>query len=102
MFTLLGDANLDGVVNTEDFTLVSQNLNQNGVWDQGDFNYDGSVNAEDFTLFAQSLNQSAVLAAQAGVIDRANGISLTNVPEPACAGIMVMAGLGMFRRRRAR
>ena len=56
------------------------------MWDQGDFNYDGSVNAEDFTLFSANLSQSAVLAAQAGVIDRANGISFTNVPEPAWRG----------------
>jgi len=30
----------------------------------------------------------------------ANGISLAGVPEPMCAGMMAMAGLGMLRRRR--
>ena len=50
MYTLLGDANLDGTVNSEDFTLFSQNLGQSGMmWDDGDFNYDGTVNSEDFT-----------------------------------------------------
>ena len=29
-YTLLGDANLDGTVNTEDFTPFSHNINQNG------------------------------------------------------------------------
>jgi hypothetical protein len=62
MFTLLGDANLDGTVNAEDFTPFSQNLGQNGMWDDGDFNYDGTVNAEDFTLFSHNLGESAVLA----------------------------------------
>jgi autotransporter-associated beta strand protein len=100
MFTLLGDANLDGTVNSEDFTLFSHNLGQSGMmWDEGDFNYDGTVNSEDFTLFSQNLGQSAVLAAQAGVLD-SNGASLANVPEPACAGMIVMAGLGILRRRR--
>ncbi len=51
MFTLLGDANLDGTVNAEDFTPFSHNLGRNGGWDEGDFNYDGTVNAEDFTPF---------------------------------------------------
>ena len=99
MYTLLGDANLDGTVNSEDFTPFSNNLGQSGMWDDGDFNYDGTVNAEDFTLFSHNLGQSAVLAAQAGALD-ANGISLANVPEPMSAGMMVMAGLGILRRRR--
>jgi hypothetical protein len=30
----------------------------------------------------------------------ANGISIANVPEPASAGFMAMAGLGILRRRR--
>ena len=30
MYTLLGDANLDGTVNTEDFTPFSNNLNDSG------------------------------------------------------------------------
>jgi autotransporter-associated beta strand protein len=100
-FTLLGDANLDGTVNSEDFTPFSHNLGQNGGWDQGDFNYDGTVNAEDFTPFSHNLNQSAVLAtAQAGILDSADGISLTNVPEPASAALLVIAGAGILRRRR--
>jgi uncharacterized delta-60 repeat protein len=49
-YTLAGDANLDGTVNSEDFTFYSNNLNTSGaVWDQGDFNYDGTVNSDDFT-----------------------------------------------------
>jgi hypothetical protein len=100
MFTLLGDANLDGTVNSEDFTPFSTNLGENGSWDDGDFNYDGTVNTEDFTLFSQNLGQSASLAAEAGVLEEANGgINLANVPEPACAGLMAMTGLAVLRRR---
>jgi hypothetical protein len=97
MFTLLGDANLDGVVNSEDFTPFSQHLGQSGSWDQGDFNYDGTVNAEDFTLFSHNVGQSATLA---GGALQADGLSLANVPEPMSAGMMAMAGLGILRRRR--
>jgi len=102
MFTLLGDANLDGTVNAEDFTLFSASLGESGGWDAGDFNYDGTVNAEDFTLFSHNLGKSATLAAEAGVLDAADGgINLTNVPEPACAGLVAVAGLSILRRRRS-
>ena len=103
MFTLLGDANLDGTVNSEDFTPFSHNLGESGMmWDDGDFNYDGTVNAEDFTLFSHNLGQSAALAAQGGLWRQRTASSLANVPEPASAGMMVMAGLGILRRRRRR
>ena len=100
-YTLLGDANLDGTVNAEDFTLFSEHLGQSGMmWDNGDFNYDGTVNAEDFTLFSANLGQSATLAA--GALEAANGISLVNVPEPVSEGMMMAAGLGILLRRRRR
>jgi prepilin-type processing-associated H-X9-DG protein len=95
MFTLLGDANLDGTVNSEDFTPFSTNLGQNGGWDKGDFNYDGTINAEDFTPFSTNLNQSAVLAASAGVLQA------VRVPEPV--GLSLIAGVApifLCRRRR--
>ena len=109
MYTLLGDANLDGKVNGIDFNLMATNFNQavTDGWDKGDFNYDGKVNGIDFNLLAGNFNQlasqsdgsSADLAAL-DAFAAANGISLTNVPEPMSAGIMVMAGLGILRRRR--
>ena len=64
MYTLLGDANLDGTVNAEDFTLFSHNLGQSGMmWDDGDFNYDGTVNSEDFTLLSDNSGLAAQIAA---------------------------------------
>ena len=96
-YTLLGDANLDGTVNAEDFTPFSTNLGLNGSWDNGDFNYDGTVNAEDFTSFSHNLGESVV---EAEGLEAASGLSLTNVPEPASAGLVVAAGLGILGRRR--
>lgn len=111
MYTLLGDANLDGKVNGDDFTILATDFNQsvtNG-WDEGDFNYDGSVNGADFVLLAENFNQSAtqsaVSAADLATLDAfaaANGISLANVPEPVSGGIAVVAGLGMLMRRSRR
>jgi autotransporter-associated beta strand protein len=115
MYTLLGDANLDGVVNGTDFNLMATNFNQSVTagWDKGDFNYDGTVNGDDFVLLANNFNQfasqSAVSAVDLAAVDAfaaANGISLANlnanVPEPASVGMMVAAGLGILRTRQRR
>ncbi|MGA2439317.1 MAG: PEP-CTERM sorting domain-containing protein [Tepidisphaeraceae bacterium] len=109
-YTLLGDGNLDGLVNAADFTILAANFNQPVTgWDQGDFNYDGLVNAADFTDLAANFNQSVsgatVSAGDVAALDAfaaANGLSLlaSSVPEPASAVMMAMAGLGILRRRR--
>jgi hypothetical protein len=109
MYTLLGDANLDGKVNGTDFNLMATNFNQSVTagWDKGDFNYDGKVNGNDFVLLAANFNQfasqSAVSSADITALDNfaaANGISLASVPEPAIASLMFVAGFGVLRRRR--
>jgi hypothetical protein len=103
MFTLLGDANLDGQVNSEDFTPFSTNLGQNGSWDDGDFNYDGTINSEDFTSFSHDLNQPAVLAAsETGTLLSPLAISngLANVPEPASMGLLTAGLVSVLARRR--
>jgi hypothetical protein len=111
MYTLLGDANLDGTVNGEDFTILASNFNQSVTsWDQGDFNYDGTVNGEDFTLLAANFNQQVNGAASAGDIAAmdafaaANGITLpttSSVPEPA-SGVLALFGAGILARRARR
>jgi thiol-disulfide isomerase/thioredoxin len=71
-YTLLGDANLDGLVNGSDFNILAANLNQSiSGWDQGDFNYDGLVNAADFNDLSANFNQGvsgASVASSAAVV----------------------------------
>lgn len=109
MYTLLGDANLDGKVNGIDFNLMATNLNKTVTdgWDEGDFNYDGKVNGNDFVLLAENFNQfasqSGVSAADLAALEdfsTVNGLA-TSLPEPALAGIMLLAGLGVLSRRRS-
>jgi autotransporter-associated beta strand protein len=108
-YTLLGDVNLDGVVNGEDFLLLATHFGDavTAGWDEGDFNYDGTVNGEDFVLLSENLGEApggaAIESGDLAALDAfaaANGISLGNVPEPAAAAMMVVAGFGLVRRRR--
>jgi autotransporter-associated beta strand protein len=108
-YTLYGDANLDGVVNGTDFGILAAHFGQQvSAWDQGDFNYDGVVNGTDFGLLAANFGQQAsgtaveLPASDWAALDSfaaANGL-MADVPEPACAGMLVIAGLGVLSRRR--
>ena len=62
-YTLYGDANLDGQVNSADLQILLFGLNKPGFWDQGDSTYDGQVNSADLQALLFNLNTS--LATQA-------------------------------------
>jgi hypothetical protein len=92
-YTLRGDANLDGKVNTSDFNRLAGSFGGFGSWFGGDFNYDGVINSSDFN----------VLSGNYGLTIPAVAPDLGSViPEPALAGIPCVA-VTLFRRsRRAR
>jgi hypothetical protein len=108
-YTLLGDANLDGVVSGDDFTILTGNLGKPvSGWDKGDFNYDGLVTGDDFTLLTGNLGKSdngtAVVlpASDYAAIDAfaaANGF-LADVPEPTMGSMLLFAGVGILMPRR--
>ncbi len=72
-YTYFGDADLNGVVNGSDYTLIDNGLN-NGLtgWRNGDFNYDGVVNGDDYTLIDAAFNSQgpALTASSASQISR--------------------------------
>jgi hypothetical protein len=92
-YTLLGDGNLDSVVNALDFNMLASNYGAagNAGWINGDFNYDGTVNSSDFGALAANFNSAAVPTSPLGTL----------VPEPVTLGAAAMSLL-MFSRRRRR
>ena len=78
MYTLCGDANLDGTVNGGDLGLVLQYYDQTGYWYQGDFNYDGTINGGDLGVVLQNYDQHLNVGAA--------------VPEPSTL-LLAAAGL---------
>jgi uncharacterized protein YkwD len=86
---LLGDANMDGVVNRLDVAVVSGNfgLATGALWGNGDFNFDGKVTVADLMIVQRNL-------APAG--------SPTAVPEPSTLllSMLSLACVGLFKARR--
>jgi hypothetical protein len=108
-YTLLGDTDLNGVVNGVDFGILAANFNKSvSRWDQGDFNYDNIVNGIDFAELAANFNKGASGAAggPSALSDpalvafaQANGL-MADVPEPAATASILFAGIGFLSRRR--
>ena len=81
-YTLYGDANLDGQVNSTDLQILLFGLNKPGAWDQGDFNYDGNVNSADLQALLFTLNTAlGNQAAPAGL--QASSSTLASTPPPS-------------------
>jgi hypothetical protein len=61
-FTLPGDANLDGTVNSADAVILAHNYLVAGktAWDQGNFNYDTVIDANDAAMLQK--NYDAVVS----------------------------------------
>jgi len=93
-YTWLGDANLDGLVNADDYFRIDSNyIPQKPGWYNGDFNYDSVVNADDYFLIDSAfLGQTAPLASLAPPPNVA-------VPEPAVAALLAAALLTLRSRR---
>jgi hypothetical protein len=57
--TVPGDANLDGVVNDTDASIVGAHWRSSGLWTDGDFNGDGLVNDRDAAVMAAHWQQGS-------------------------------------------
>ena len=102
-YTLLGDVDLNHIVNGVDFGILAANFNKSVTsWDQGDFNYDNIVNGIDFGALAANFNKGAASASDIAALDSfaaANGL-LADVPEPASVALVLLGAASLLSRRR--
>jgi hypothetical protein len=91
-----GDANLDGIVNADDYFLADSGyVTQKGSWYNGDFNYDGTVNADDYFLIDSAfIGQTAALSNASRITHH-----LSPIPEPSSL-LWAVGTLALLRRRR--
>jgi hypothetical protein len=100
-YTRTGDANLDGVVNDDDVTIVGATYApevSQPHWALGDFDYNGFVDDDDVTLLGAFYDPSA--APLAG----SPPMAVTAIPEPATICMLVVAAaiLVVWQCRRGR
>jgi hypothetical protein len=99
-FTRYGDANLDRVVNLDDFNRLAANFGStSATWAQGDFTYDGRVNLDDFNRLAGNFGLSA---AGAHVTPQEWFQLASAVPEPTTLGVVAALACARGSRRRRR
>jgi hypothetical protein len=100
VFTRTADANLDGVVNDDDVTIVSATYAPgvpNPSWALGDFDYNGFVDDDDVTLLGVFYDPTA-----APIFATAPAAStLTAVPEPSTIVLIAISICVMALRRLA-
>jgi hypothetical protein len=107
-YTRLGDANLDGKVDANDYALIDRgHASGASVWWFGDFNYDGSFTAADYALIDRAFAQQNGTLSAAFLATRESQFGpeyvaqlLTSIPEPGSVAMPLV--LIAFTRRRRR
>jgi autotransporter-associated beta strand protein len=105
MQTIPGDANLDGMVNFNDFLVLQNNFNSpDTTFAQGNFNYDATTNFNDFLILQNNFGTAiAGLTAAVSKEEYAMVMSITSsgaVPEPTAIGLLGLGAAGLLSRRR--
>ena len=101
--TEYADANLDGSVSFEDFSVLMDNYTGELAyhagakgWVLGDWDGDWDVDTDDLGLF-DTYQNVAFTSAQQAIYDDFVG---TLIPEPMSGGLMLIGGMGLLMRRR--
>jgi hypothetical protein len=99
--TRYGDADLDLVVNLEDFNRLAVNfgMSSGATWAQGDFTYDGIINLDDFNKLAANFGLSA--GPDGPTPDDWSALAAV-VPEPGAVGLVALGALTAMAATRRR
>ncbi len=81
------DFNLDGVVGTDDFALLDGGFGAAGGWPNGDVTFDDVIDGTDLAAFAAAFGPIG-------------GGGVGEAPEPATLSLLIVASVGLLRRRR--
>ena len=98
-----GDANIDGLVDIQDFFILKDHFDQTGVtWGDGDFNSDRLVDIQDFFILKDHFDQGAMpgggapsaqqTTASSLAADTGSGDALSVLPAGLVAAGQVAAG----------
>jgi hypothetical protein len=85
-YTNTGDANLDGHVNTMDFTALASNFGgASKIWSQGDFTFNTIVNALDFNHVSTNFGQALPAPTPDGVFSETPIQPAASLDQPLAA-----------------
>jgi hypothetical protein len=106
-FARTGDANLDGLVNDDDITIVNATYAPGFPqphWALGDFDYNGFVDDDDVTLLGAFYDPGATALIDPLPESRANASTVAAVPEPSTWLLLVcgVLAVSIVARRRDR
>lgn len=102
VYTITGDAGLDGQVNPADLGALAANFG-------GSSGSSGLFSTDNFAVLAEELGKSdgsnadvtsAADFAALQAFEEANGLT-ASIPEPASLGLLAIGSLGLLARRRA-
>jgi hypothetical protein len=126
LYTLAGDANMNGKIDADDYAIIDRNLAKNAFpttdgglagtagslahWVNGDFNYDGAVDSADLLLVDKSLavQNGGVLSAaflaerEAEYGDAYVSALVASVPEPGSLSLLAIGAASILGGRRRR
>jgi hypothetical protein len=91
--TVLGDVDLNGTVDFEDFLDLADDYGNTGGWQSSDIDGDGSVNFEDFLKLAANYGSGTLFDAPAPAAQIAT-------PEPATMTLLAIGAVALAKRRR--
>jgi len=94
---VLGDADLNGTVDFNDFVALSQNYGKTGGWSQGNFLGDPTVDFNDFVALSQNYHKTWTTGLAPATASVSAAIS---TPEPASLGILAIGAASLLARRK--